>query len=398
MRILYISFNMPWRGGGTFYRVFGFAKHLVERGHEVTVMATSPDSKFSFQEEVWDGVKIVLSPALLSGKLRTGWDFYEVLRRCLWLNGRSFDIVHGFESRPVVIYPALYANRQNGSALLLDWCDWFGRGGSVEERGRIIRFFLRPVETFYEERFRNKAQGTTVINYVLQSRAISLGVQPESIHWLPNGAETQNVRVIPIDEARQALNLPQDAILLGHLGQAFPNDAVLMAEAFQLIQQELPQAKLVLIGHHKTDIATLFSAPTAVLETGYVTQEEMNLYLAACDLLWLPLKNTLANRGRWPMKINDYMSSGRAVVSTNVGDLVSLFDGPRPIGVLSDDTPVQFAKKTVDMLQNDEQRKLYGENGRFLVENEFAWEKVTEDLETFYKKVHAFHLEQQRLP
>jgi glycosyltransferase involved in cell wall biosynthesis len=393
MRILYVSFNMPWRGGGTFYRVFGFAKHLAARGHDVTILATSPNNKFSFQEEVWEGVRVVLSPALLSGKLRTGWDFYEVIRRCLWVNGRSFDIIHGFESRPVVIYPALYAHRQKGAALLLDWCDWFGRGGSVEERGRVTRFFLRPVETFYEERFRSKAQGTTVINTVLQNRTINLGVRPESIHWLPNGAETQNIRVISREEARKALNLPQDTVLLGHLGQAFPNDAVLMAEAFQLVQQELPQAKLVLIGYHKTEIAALFPTPTAVLETGYVSQEEMNLYLAACDLLWLPLKNTLANRGRWPMKINDYMSCGRAVVSTDVGDLVNLFEDPHPIGVLSKDTPVQFAEKTLALLETEEQRKQYGDNGRFLAENQFAWEKVTENLETFYKTVHGLHLE-----
>jgi glycosyltransferase involved in cell wall biosynthesis len=100
--------------------------------------------------------------------------------------------------------------------------------------------------------------------------------------------------------------------------------------------------------------------------------------------LWLPLKNTLANRGRWPLKINDYMSSGRAVVSTDVGDLVDLFQEPRPIGVLSKDTPLQFAEKTLALLNDVEQCRVYGENGRFLAETKFAWAHVTEQLEQFY--------------
>ncbi|MCA9921177.1 MAG: glycosyltransferase family 4 protein [Anaerolineales bacterium] len=387
MRILYISFNMPWRGGGTFYRVFGFAKHLVERGHEVTILATSPENKLAFTEETWEGVRVVLSPALLGGKLRTGWDLYEVVRRCLWLNGRSFDIIHGFESRPVVIYPALFAHRKSKAPLLLDWCDWFGRGGSVEERGRLTRLLLRPIETFYEEHFRHHAQGTTVINTVLRKRANSLGVSSDSIHWLPNGTDIDNVRVMPQANARRQLEIKPDALLIGHLGQAFPNDARLMAEAFAYVQQQLPKAQLVLIGHHKTDIGVHFSNPTAVIETGFVSQEEMNLYLAACDLLWLPLKNTLANQGRWPMKINDYMSSGRAVVSTDVGDLVDLFQEPHPIGVLSTETPEMFAEKTIALLHDAEQCRRYGENGRFRAEAEFAWAQVTEQLEHFYFRI-----------
>lgn len=389
MRILFISFNMPWQGGGTFYRVFGFARHLVERGHDVTIMATSLHNKVFFQEDVWEGVKVVLSPALLFGKLRTGWDFYEVARRCLWLNGRSFDLVHGFESRPVVIYPALYAHRQNrGASLVLDWCDWFGRGGSVEERSPWVRFLLRPVETFYEENFRQKADGTTAINSVLKKRAIDLGVKPESIHWLPNGADVQKINVIAQKTAREQLGIASEAVLIGHLGQAFPNDAGLMADAFHIVQEQIPMAQLLLIGQHKTNIAAHFSIPTDVVETGFVSQEEMNLYLAACDLLWLPLKNTLANRGRWPMKINDYMASGRAVVSTDVGDLAGLFQEPYPIGVLSKDNPDQFAEKSLSLLKNIEMRHQYGRNGRFLAETQFDWSHVTEQLENFYWRIY----------
>lgn len=386
MRILYLSFNMPWRGGGTFYRVMGFARALVRRGHTVTVIATSPNAHWRINAENWDGVDVVLTPAWLAGKLRTGWDPYEIVARCRWINGRSFDIIHGFESRPVVIYPALYARRQSGSALVLDWCDWFGRGGSVEERPWWIRPFLRPVETFHEERFRRLAHGTTVINSVLSRRAVQLGVPPETIHWLPNGTDVQKVQPVDKVAARRRLQLPLDAPLVGHLGQAFPQDAALIKDAFIRVQRTYPDARLLLIGNAKTDIAGYFAHASAILETGFVTQEEMTLYLAAADLLWLPLNDTVANRGRWPMKINDYMSAGRPVVSTRVGDLVQLFDAERPVGVLTEPDANDFAAKTMQLLGDADSQAVYGENGRFRAENEFAWPLVAANLEAFYRE------------
>lgn len=387
LRILYVSLNQPWRGGGTFYRAIGFARHLVCRGHEVTLLTTSIDQKWQVKEEIIDGVLLVTAPAILTGKLRSGWDPYEILRRVSWLRGRRYDLVHAFESRPVVIHPALYARRQNDAALIMDWCDWFGRGGQIEERSRWIKLVLNQVETFYEEGFRHLANGTTVINSPLEKRALDLGVEPETIHWLPNGAETEKIKVIDRSDARQALNLDSEAVYIGYLGQAFPNDAQLLASAFSELRSQHHDSNLILVGNHRTDIASYLRDRNWVTDVGYVSDEQLNLYLAACDLLWLPLRDTLGNRGRWPLKINDYMSSGRAVVSTGVGDLVTLFQGDHPIGRLARDNPADFARQTLALLQDDHSRAVYEQNARFLAETVFNWKSVTEKLEAFYYRI-----------
>ena len=103
---------------------------------------------------------------------------------------RPFDLIHAFENRPVVLGPMLYLQQTRRLPLVIDWCDWFGKGGSVEERpDSLAKTVLRPVETFFEERFRHRADGTTVINSVLRQKAIELGVAADSILLLPNGAE-----------------------------------------------------------------------------------------------------------------------------------------------------------------------------------------------------------------
>jgi glycosyltransferase involved in cell wall biosynthesis len=195
--------------------------------------------------------------------------------------------------------------------------------------------------------------------------------------------------VIARDEARLALGLEPDGIYIGHLGQAFPGDAELMAGAFAALSAARPASCLILLGNHRTDIGAYFDDPTRLIDTGHVTAEEMNRYLAACDVLWLPLKNTLANRGRWPMKMNDYLSSGRATVSTPVGDLARFFDGDDPAGVLAADEPADFARQTLALLADEPARQTYERNARRLAETVFDWQLVTAGLESFYEQVLA---------
>jgi glycosyltransferase involved in cell wall biosynthesis len=188
--------------------------------------------------------------------------------------------------------------------------------------------------------------------------------------------------------ARRAFGLNPSEILIGYLGQAYPSDAALIAAAIQELRQILP-CRLLLIGAGKTNIAGYIGDSNAVLETGYVQTGTVpfNNYLAACDLMWLPLKNTLANRGRWPMKINDYLAAGRATVSTRSGDWVRLFQGARPVGTLADDDPHDLACTTATLLDDEPARLLYEKNARLVAEECFAWPVVTADLEAFYKTV-----------
>ena len=384
LRLLFLSSNLPWRGGGTFYRAMGFARYLVKRGHQVTFLLTSLEQKRNFVEEIVDGVHLVQAPSLLSGKLRSGWDPFEINRRINWLKNKEFDIVHGFESRPTVIYPALSASRNQNTKLLLDWCDWLGKGGLVEERPKSTRLILSPVETYYEENFRLRADGTTVINTTLEQRAISLGVLPKTIHWLPNGAEIHKVKVLPRDESREALGLPIDAKIIGHLGHAFPDDAKLMSDSLNKINETNSDINLLFIGDYRKRLAAQFDLKSKIINTGYVEGLELNQYLAACDLLWLPLKNTVNNRGRWPMKVSDYLASGRPIVSTATGDLPKLFQNEHPAGLMAEDNVQSFSKKTLLLLADEAKRFTCGQNARYIAENIFNWEIISEELEAFY--------------
>ena len=130
MRILFITLNIVQQG--TYWRTYHLGKQLVKRGHQVTLLATGKTNRVKFNVTQAEGMELVESPDLWQGIFRSGYDPWNTLRRLLWLRGRKYDLVHGFEARPTVIYPARVAASSNQAPLVLDWADWFGRGGSVE--------------------------------------------------------------------------------------------------------------------------------------------------------------------------------------------------------------------------------------------------------------------------
>lgn len=385
LRILMSLYNQV--GKGTYWRALALAQELGARGHQVTLLAISPRRRWGFDVRSTAGVTVVETPDLLPGSLRSGWDPWDGLSRIGWLRGRTFDLVHTFENRPVALLPALYLHRRQGIPLLSDWCDWFGRGGSVEERPNpLLRGLLRPVETFFEEVPRRGADGATVINSVLYQKAISLGVPPQRILLLPNGSNVRDI--VPGDRAaaRKRLGLPLDAALIAYTGAIFQRDARLMAAAFDRVHRARPGTRLLMVGYCNAAIEDLVQVPGSVIRSGPISYRGLNDYLAACDLGWLPLSDSGANRGRFPLKFNDFLAAGRAIVATDVGDL-GAWMRRESIGRLVPDEPDALAHAVLGLLADDAERERLGRHARQVAEERAAWSRMGEKLEQFYRQV-----------
>jgi glycosyltransferase involved in cell wall biosynthesis len=383
MRILMLVLNQT--GKGTYWRAYHFGRCLGQRGHTVTLLATSRRRQVGFDVREQDGITVVETPDLLSGSLRSGWDPWNAYNRSRWLKGKPFDLVHAFEARPTVLVPALSVRRQGDIPLVMDWADWFGKGGSVEERPNpLVRGVLSPVETFFEEHFRTWADGTTVINSLLRQRAIGLGVKPDSILLIRNGSDI-SFQPLDIPAARQRLELPMGPLFIGYVGNAFVRDAQFMAQAFNQIHRKEPRTRLLLVGFNRS-IEPWIEDPQAVLRVEEVRQAEVYPYLCACDLCWLPLEDSPANRGRWPLKLNDYMTAGRPVLATCVGDLAEVILKNR-LGEVTPPNVGAFADMTLALLENEDRRNALGVTARQAAEGPFNWETLAGELETFYHQV-----------
>ena len=88
--------------------------------------------------------------------------------------------------------------------------------------------------------------------------------------------------------------------------------------------------------------------------------------------------------GRWPAKLTDYMSVGRPILATRVGDIETLFE-QEPLGRLANDTPQDVAQQTITLLQEGAAaHERYGATGRRLIKERFNWHKLAGQLERLY--------------
>ncbi|HNB35017.1 MAG TPA: glycosyltransferase family 4 protein [Anaerolineales bacterium] len=389
LNILMITHHRRYRTTG---RPQIIGRHLVERGHKVTLIATADENRFGIRETEWDGIKVVESPDLLWGKLRSGWDLWSMLNRYIYLNGQKekYDLVHCFETRPGTIHPALYYAHKHHLPLFSDWNDWFGRGGIVDIlRPKWYRLLFGGVETYYEEHFRPQCVGTTVISTALGKRAEGLGIPHDRICYLSGGVIPEEYVNRSIEECRVHVGLPVNVPVLGFASADSHLDLELVFSSLAIVAKNFPDVKLIITG--KASPAVLQTAQEHgvrenLVLTGFVPEEELSWWLGSANIFLLPFPETIYNVGRWPNKVGIYMSLERPVITNPVGDVKTLID-KHHVGLMAEDDPGDFACKILTLLEKPELARELGANGRKAALTAYNWKSLICTLEDFYARI-----------
>jgi len=370
------------------------AESLVRQGHKVTLVLTSDDRRIGTQVSTSKGVRVVEAPDLLWSRLRSGWDVWDLLNRMAFLrrDDGNYDLVHCFETRPTTIYPALDFVRRRKLPLVTDWNDWFGRGGLITiSRPRWYRALFERIETYYEEAFRARGAGLTVISTALAQRAAALGVLEDRICHIPGGVVPTEFPERSIVECRMKMGYPADVPILGFASADSHLDLEILMEALRIVAHTHPDVRLVVSGRTSkrvVDLVRSYDVQDHVVFIGFVTSDDLAWHMGAADLFLLPFPDTVYNRGRWPNKIGPYMCLGRPTVSNPTGDVKLLFERHR-VGLLAESDPGDFAAKILTLLESPELARELGVNARRVALDEHDWDKLVSRLEDFYDELLA---------
>lgn len=383
LRILYVVHNQT-RKGGAYYRGLNLGVPMARRGHDVSLMAIHPSARLQVTQRKLDGVNLVETPDLLWGVGRTGWDPWNTLRRTAWVRKHRFDVIHTVDTRPAVSIPAWLGRKASGAVWIADWTDWWGRGGATSERdGWLVRNLIGPLEQWFEEKPRPHADGTVVISRALGQRAAELGIDERTMLLLPPGADPSAIRETSVSAARAACGLPEGK-LIGYLGNIYQRDADLLFETLRRIKT--PNTRLLMVGEPGCQVLAAVQARVSI--TGRLPFDKMLDYLSACDVLALPLSDTIANRGRWPSKVNEYVAVGRPTVACDVGDVADLLrDGE--IGLLVRPDAEEFAARLSELLENPIRAQEMGKRAREVARTTYSQDAIAARLEDFYRKTIA---------
>lgn len=386
MNLLYITHHTRSR---SYLRIGNLARRSANRGHRVTVLCISDSRRFRFGESEKDGVRYVGAPDLLPGRLRTGWDPWDALRRRTWLLRNSdFDLVHAFETRPATVHPLLAMRRRRRLPLVIDWIDWWGRGGIITtNRPRWYQALFGGIETFYEEHFRTMADATTVICSALGDRAERLGVPRHSIFKIPIGADTDTIPVAEPGRHRPQFGFRAEDRIAMFSALDATMDAQLVMEAALKVSAVRPAFRLVMTGNgadRMTRAARRIGLGSAFVHLGRLPGEAFVRALTCADVFLLPLADRVYNWGRWPCKIGDYMAAGRPIVSNPVGEILDILTR-HDAGVLAPFDPAAFAGAILRVLDDPVRAEAMGRTARQVAETELHWDRMMETLDRAYQ-------------
>ncbi|MGH8168813.1 MAG: glycosyltransferase, partial [Woeseiaceae bacterium] len=195
------------------------------------------------------------------------------------------------------------------------------------------------------------------------------------------------LRDTTIPAARSRFGLDAEARYIGYLGNIYQRDADLLFETLNRLEVE--NTKLLMVGDPGCDVPS--TVKDRVTITGRVPYDDMLDYLSACDVLALPLSDTIANRGRWPSKVNEYVAVGRPTVACDVGDVADLLRD-NDIGLLVAPDPAEFASKINELLIDPARAEAMGKRAREVARTTYSQDAIADKLENFYRKTIAAKL------
>jgi glycosyltransferase involved in cell wall biosynthesis len=352
---------------------YNIGLHLSNRGYTVSLLLPGDRLATAFRTKpINERFTIYFCPTLLWGVFIKGLDPLDLLTKIVLINRLPCDLVFLIDSRPSVVLPGLFAKLSKRIPMIILWTDWYGRGGIISDRsGRLYRFFFEGIETFFEEYFRRFADSYAVTVPTLGERLRSLGYA-RRIVLLPVACNAAARRDYDVKALRKRLQLPEEARLIGCVGSLCSSDANLAFKSVSLLR-ETTDATLVLIGNNI--YRNRYRIPEHAIETRKLSQQQLYDYIGACDVMLIPFRNSIANNGRWPSKLSDYLVMGKPVVATNICVVRELFKVAK-FGEIAEDKPADFARKLRGLLENADELKKYSGNAYQLASGLLSWNAI----------------------
>jgi len=383
MKFLVLNHNV--REHGTWFRAWKVAERLAQLGHDTTFVTTAhnlyrPRRSRKAGVEIWEtpSWNFVYGPD-------GGWLPIGLAWRLGIAAATRWDAVWSFSHKPIDQWPARLAKRLHGAKWIADWCDLWGSGGlnALGGEARRVPASVRRIDAWDERLETSSARDAdfvSVISTFLGRETEKLGVPPHRIHLLLNGANFDILRPLDAAKCRRKIGLAPDGVVLGYISNWYPEEDFFL-DAMQRVVAARPGTRILVRGPEFRGGAEALrrrGLDKALVRYDRMPFARLAAMVGACDIMLLPMEDTLFNRSRWPHKIGDYLSAGRPMVACEVGD-VGPFLARHPVGIGSAPRVDDFANAVVRMIDTPELRREMGARARRLAEETMRWDALVDE-------------------
>lgn len=246
--------------------------------------------------------------------------------------------------------------------------------------------------------FRNRARGRLILA-LLHKRLIAIsgsvrdmhlenGVAPGRMEVIHHGTDVEAFRTLTADvpALRASLGLTSEDLAVGIVGRVAPEKGHRdLVEALSLLSDRHPCLRAVVVGNG-SDMPNLQREVSEnglgrrVVFAGF--RDDVNNVMAALDIVAVP--------SVWPepcsAAIQQGMALGKPVVASRMGGTPEIVaDGETGLLVPASD-PGALAEAISRLADSPEERRRMGEAGRARVEAHFTLQRMTDAVETLYRR------------
>lgn len=391
MKILLVSSYLPYPlFSGGHVRLYNLIKLLSKR-HEITLVCekrthqTAGDvaeiAKFCRvfcvpRKKQWSLKNILKTgfstmPFLMVG--HTNKDLANTLKNVLAEN--NFDLIHAetfyiAHNLPESSYPHVLVEHN---------IEYLVYEKYARRKGILFPLLYRDVLKMkhWEEKFWQKADAVVAVSE--EEKAVILGKNKHTF-LVPNGVDLKEFTFKNKKE-----EVEKRILFIGDFKWVQNRDSLnwILREVWpkiksSLAEDDLKKTKLWVVGQNIPSVFYQKEDKNIIFDTG---QKSAPRIFSESDILLAPVRVA----GGTSFKILEAMATGVVVVTTNLG--------ARGIGtrdnreILLGENADEMTKHVVRLLSDQKYHKMIATNARKLIEENFAWDKIVEDLEKVYEFV-----------
>ncbi len=324
-------------------RYFPLAKYLVREGAQVSILALHSDfANLDKCDFVTEGVNVRYVAQMHVRKFGNVTYHFSPTQlaitsvkaaAALFREGmkENADLIFVGKPHPMNGLAGLRLARRKNLPLIID-CDDY-----EAESNRVTSRFQKTILKLFEKRLPRAADMVTTNTYFMRDQLVIWGVGKEKIVYVPNGVDTERfseVSLARVAQLRTKLGLDGKSVV-GYYGSLnLKNHPVdLLLRSFKIIAEVVPETMLLIVGGGR-DLGSLetlvaeLGLKDRIVFTGRINPDEMNMYYRLAEVSVDPANDTMADRGRCPLKLFESWQMGIPTITSDVGDRKILAGNP----------------------------------------------------------------------
>ena len=376
MKVLYIHqyFCTPEEPGGT--RSYWISRELIKRGHEVVVITSTKPSHPNQCRVNIDGIDVVYVQNEYNNsmsKLQKVKSFINYMLKAVKVAKKEpdVDIVFATSTPLTVGYVALRLRALKHWKYVFEvrdlWPEFPIQVGAI--KNKLLIKLLR----LFEKRIYDKAEHVIALSPGMEEGVLSVGIPKEKCTMVPNMSKPDkfypHAPSIAIAEEYNIDLSKFNVIHFGSMGRA--NGLEYIIEAARVLHEKgIEDVCFLFMGSGATEptLKTLVNqyGLTNVYFLGKHKMSVVSEVVNCCDASITTFMNLPILKTNSPNKLFDSLSAGKPIIVNSAGWTKDLCESEQCGFYVDPEKPEQLAERLIEVKDNKELLKLWGENARRL--------------------------------